>query len=90
MSNTQSNKFFFVIESKENNTVRHLDVDDMDVIQNADGEVDVPLDRVLRKHKLGMKDLFEMKVEQINFVLESNARQTILNSISFKNLIIEP
>lgn len=87
MSNAQPNKFFFVIESKENNLLRQLDIEDTDVLQNADGEVDVPLDRVLRKHKLGMKDLFEMKVDQISFVLEANARQTVLNSISFKNFV---
>ena len=90
MNETQKNTFFYIIENHESNIIQRLNVDSGDVIQNADGQVDCPLDRVLRKNKLEIKDLFEMKANQVKFILQSEARETVLQSISFQHLVFQP
>lgn len=79
--------FYYVIENKEHTVLQTLPVDSEDVLQNADGQVDCPLDRVLRKNKLNLKDLFDMNANQATFILESPTRETILHTISFQHLV---
>ena len=90
MSEKQQNTFLYVIENFDKSIIHTLPVDAGDVIQNADGQVDCPLDRVLRKNKLEIKDLFEMKANQAKFILQSEARETVLQSISFQHLVFQP
>jgi len=66
-----------------------LDIDSSDIIQNADGEIDCPLDRVLRKHHLGMKDLFELNVEKVKFILQTETKETIINCITLQHLTFQ-
>ena len=84
------NKFFFLIEGNQKNILKQLDVDSSDVIENADGEVDCPLDRVLRKHQMGFNDLFAMDVNTIKFVLKTDSTETTLQSIPFTHLVYQP
>lgn len=84
MDEPKRKKFIFILESTEE--PRRLDIDDSEIIVNADGEVDVPLDRVLRRYHLNYHDLCQMNVKQVAFAEEDELEQRTLRSISFENL----
>lgn len=58
-----------------------LDVDPRDVIQNADGELDCPLDTVLRRNQYSLTDLNNWNVQTIEFVEIINDTETVLRRI---------
>ncbi|WP_035054006.1 hypothetical protein [Carnobacterium pleistocenium] len=78
-----------VIESKNNyayilegeNIFNTLLVDEDDLIENADGILDCPFDGVLRKYKLTLRDLNEMKTTKLLFVKLEGEKTIVLNTI---------
>lgn len=58
-----------------------LQVDEKDFIQNADGEMDIPLELVLRKNQLSLKDLNQMNLEKCLFIRRENGQTVTLKQI---------
>lgn len=71
--------YAYILEGK--NICNTLPVDEEDLIENADGILDCPLDGVLRKHKLSLSDLNEMKTTKLLFVKLEGKQTIILNTI---------
>lgn len=71
--------YAYILEGK--NICNTLPVDEEDLIENADGILDCPLDGVLRKHKLSLSDLNEMKTTKLLFVKLEGEKTIILNTI---------
>ncbi|MBT2731038.1 hypothetical protein [Carnobacterium sp. ISL-102] len=63
-----------------NQTIR-LDVESSDVLVNADGMIDCPIDTVLRKNEYTFDDLNSWLAEEIHFVLIDNDDEQILRTI---------
>lgn len=77
-------KFIYVIETETES--KELYIEEDEVIENADGEFDIPLDSVLSKHKMKLEDLFEMKVATVSLIEQKCSDRKLIRSISFKNL----
>lgn len=77
-------KFLYVIETDTES--RELCIEDDEVIENADGEIDIPLDSVLSKHQMNFEDLFKMKVATVSLVEEESSDRKLIRSISFEHL----
>lgn len=73
------NGYAYILEGK--NLCNTLPVDEEDLIENADGILDCPLDGVLRKNKLSLSDLNEMKTTKLLFVKLEAEQTIILNTI---------
>lgn len=58
-----------------------LQVDEDDFIQNADGEIDIPLELVLRKNNLCLNDLNRLNVRKCLFIRRFNGKTSILKQI---------
>ena len=71
--------YAYILEGK--NVCNTLPVDEEDLIENADGILDCPLDGVLRKHKLSLSDLNTMKMTKLLFVKVEDKRTIVLNTI---------
>lgn len=71
--------YAYILEGK--NVCNTLPVDEDDLIENADGILDCPLDGVLRKHKLSLSDLNTMKTTKLLFVKVEDKRTIVLNTI---------
>lgn len=67
-------------ESKE------LQIDETEIIENADGELDCPLDHVLSRHELNIADLFSMNVASASLVEENKKGRKLIRSICFEHL----
>lgn len=80
----QCKYWVFLVETPIEN--RELRINNDDVIQNADDEVDVPLDIVLKRYNMDLKDLFQLDVDQIKLIEISNNCRKIIRSISFEYL----
>ena len=74
------NSYAYILEGK--NSCDTLLVDEEDLIENADGILDCPLDSVLRKNKLSLSDLNDMKTTKLLFVKLDENKIIILNTIS--------
>lgn len=69
-------KYSYVVKAKDK--IVTLRVEDVDVFFNADGEIDCPLDRVLRKNGYSIYDLLSWSTKEIDFVvLADNVEQLI-------------
>ena len=77
------NNYAYILEGK--NLFNTLPVDEEDLIENADGILDCPFDGVLRKHKLTLRYLNEMKTTKLLFVKLEGEKTIVLNTI-FLNL----
>lgn len=77
------NSYAYILEGE--NIFNTLPVDEDDLIENADGILDCPFDGVLRKHKLTLRDLNEMKTTKLLFVKLEGEKTIVLNTI-FLNL----
>ena len=71
--------YAYILEGK--NVCNTLPVDEEDLIENADGILDCPLDGVLRKHKLSLSDLNTMKMTKLLFVKVEDKKTIVLNTI---------
>jgi len=63
-----------------NQTIR-LDVENADVLINADGMIDCPIDTVLRKNEYTFNDLNSWSAEEIQFILIRNDDEQILRTV---------
>lgn len=73
-------KYEMVFEgSKENRTLK---VCPEDLIENADGQLDCPLEYVLRRNQLSMNDLNALEPIRAIFVHKKGDQSTILNEIA--------
>lgn len=77
---TQIIQYKYIIECKEKTV--ELEVDNRDVIQNADDEIDCPLDVVLRKNNYSFNDLMTWDAREISFVKILEEEISIINRIS--------
>ena len=74
------NGYAYILEGK--NLCNTLPVDEEDLIENADGILDCPLDGVLRKNKLSLSDLNDRKTKKLLFVKLDENKTIVLNTIS--------
>jgi len=63
-----------------NQTIR-LDVENADVLINADGMIDCPIDTVLRKNEYTFNDLNSWSAEEIRFILIRDDDEQILRTV---------
>ena len=59
-----------------------LDVEESDVLVNADGVLDCPIDTVLRKNNYTFDDLNSWLAKEIQFIMIKNDVEQILHRIS--------
>lgn len=59
-----------------------LDVEESDVLVNADGVLDCPIDTVLRKNNYTFDDLNSWLAKEIQFIMIRNGVKQILHRIS--------
>ncbi|WP_156956000.1 hypothetical protein [Carnobacterium pleistocenium] len=64
----------------KNQTIR-LDVEINDVLINADGAIDCPIDTVLRKNNYTFDDLNSWSAKEIYFVIIKDDEEQILHTI---------
>ncbi|SFH74775.1 hypothetical protein [Pisciglobus halotolerans] len=72
--------YAYVIEGNE--MKKTFSVCRNDIIENADGEIDCPLDAVLSKHHLTFGDLNGLSPTRALFVKYEGEQETVLNEIS--------
>ncbi|SIO18618.1 hypothetical protein SAMN05878443_1828 [Carnobacterium alterfunditum] len=72
-------EYIYVIKGR-NQTIR-LDVENADVLINADGMIDCPIDTVLRKNEYTFNDLNSWSAEEIQFILIKNDDEQILRTV---------
>lgn len=77
-------RFVYVIETATES--KELLIRENELIENADGELDVPLDMILRRYHMGWDDLFEMNTDIIYLMQEDVCERKVLRSIPFENL----
>jgi len=73
-------KYVYIVKGKNENVA--LEVDERDVIVNADGDIDCPLDMVLRKNNYTFNHLNEWDAREINFIQIVEGESVTLRSIS--------
>lgn len=73
-------QYKYIVECKDQ-TVQ-LEVDDRDVLRNADDKIDCPLDVVLRKNAYSFEDLMKWNAYEIQFIQIENNVETLLNRVS--------
>ncbi|GEK92114.1 hypothetical protein [Alkalibacterium kapii] len=78
------NRFIYVIETASES--KELLVREHEVIENADGEMDCPLDIILRRYNMTWEDLFQMQVKTVSFIQHGSDKRKVIHSISFEHL----
>ena len=73
-------KYEMIFEGIEDKWI--LTVCPEDLIENADGELDCPLEYVLRRNQLSMNDLNALAPIRAIFVQKKGDQSTILNEIA--------
>lgn len=84
MNTQQERKFIYVLETPTES--KELDIDETEIIENADGELDCPLDYILSKYQLGLADLFTMQVANVLLMEDNTNERRLIRSISFEHL----
>ncbi|MDZ7835110.1 MAG: hypothetical protein U5K84_06945 [Alkalibacterium sp.] len=77
-------RFIYVIETPTES--KELLVRDNELIKNADGELDCPLDLILHRYDMEWDDLFQMKTATVSLMQEDFYERKTIRSISFENL----
>ncbi|ALV22901.1 MAG: hypothetical protein RR548_02790 [Carnobacterium sp.] len=72
-------EYAYIIEGKDAKNI--LTIAKEDLIENADGVLDCPLDGVLRRHNLSLTDLNSMGITRLSFVKIVNKTTIILRNI---------
>lgn len=72
-------EYAYIIEGKDAKNI--LTIANEDLIENADGILDCPLDGVLRRHNLSLTDLNSMGITRLSFVKIENKTTIILRNI---------
>lgn len=65
----------------KNDTEIELKIDQDDFILNADGDLDIPLEMILRKNHLTLTDLYTMNVQKLLFVRKDKGHSITLKQI---------
>jgi len=65
----------------KNDTEIELEIDQEDFILNADDELDIPLEMILRKNHLTLNDLYTMNVQKLLFVRKDDDGSITLKQI---------
>lgn len=76
---TPAIQYRYLIECKDKTV--ELEVEDRDVLHNADDEIDCPLDVVLRKNNYSFNDLMSWDAREIRFVEVREDEERTLNSV---------
>lgn len=79
VSNPVQKMYKYVIECKDEMIV--LIVEESDVLQNADEELDCPLETVLRRNHLTFKDLNNMFAQNILFIEMKDGMEVVRHVI---------
>jgi len=77
-------RFIYVIDTPTES--KELLVRDNELIENADGELDCPLDLILHRYQMAWDDLFQMKAATVSLMQEDFYERKVIRSISFENL----
>lgn len=72
-------KYSYVVKAKDK--IVQLKIDNTDVLINADGEVDCPLDGVLRKNGYSIYDLLSWNTKEIDFIVTTNNVEQLIRTI---------
>lgn len=75
-----TSKYYLYVTTGRKHSVR-LKIDERDVLINADGDLDCPLDTTLRKNGYSMYDLLSWETRQIKFILVENGVEKKLRTI---------
>lgn len=78
-SSLKQRHYFYVVIGKVK-TIR-LTIDTSDVLINADGELDCPIDTVLRKNGYSFDDLNSWLAKEIQFIAINEDSEEILRTI---------
>ncbi|MBM6615526.1 hypothetical protein JTF06_11590 [Desemzia sp. RIT804] len=65
----------------KSDTEIELEIDQEDFILNADGEMDIPLELILRKNDLTLNDLYIMNIQKLLFIRKNNGQSCTLRQI---------
>lgn len=71
----------YVFVLVKNDTEIELKIDQEDFILNADDELDIPLEMILRKNHLTLTDLYTMNVQKLLFVRKDDGHPITLKQI---------
>lgn len=77
---TKTIQYRYIVECKDKSV--ELEVENRDVFQNADDEIDCPLDVVLRKNNYTFNDLMNWDAREIQFVKIIDEEILIINQVS--------
>ncbi|EXJ23108.1 hypothetical protein ADIAL_1465 [Alkalibacterium sp. AK22] len=77
-------RFVYVIDTPTES--RELLIRDNELIENADGELDCPLDLILNRYHMQWDDLFQMNTASVSLVEEDPGERKMIRSISFEHL----
>lgn len=72
-------QYKYIIKCKNKDI--ELEVEDRDVFQNADDEIDCPLDVVLRKNDYSLNDLMSWDAREIQFVQMTDEKIKLINKV---------
>lgn len=86
ISQIQEKEYKFIIEGKT--VFITLTVDSEDVFHNADGNIDCPLETVLRKNNFTLNELSTWGIVNIRLVRLLDERELIINQIE-STLLLE-
>lgn len=75
----QQKQYFYIVKGKDK-TIR-LDIENSDVLVNADGVLDCPIDTVLRKNNYTFDDLNSWIAKEIQFIVVKDGVDQILHTI---------
>ena len=85
LEENKSNVYEYILEGKQINIT--LVIEDTDIFLNADDEIDCPLETVLRKHSLTLKDLKMWDIQKVRFVEISDGTEKTLQVIEYSNVL---
>lgn len=75
----QQKQYFYIVKGKHK-TIR-LEIENSDVLINADGVIDCPIDTVLRKNNYAFDDLNSWIAKEIQFIVVKDGVDHILHTI---------
>lgn len=77
--NKVSVQYVYVLVKSD--TEIELEIDQEDFLLNADGEMDIPLEMILRKNNLTLNDLYNMNIQKLLFVRKNEGHSCTLRQI---------
>lgn len=77
-------RFIYVINTPAR--LKELVIHDDEIIENADGELDCPLNIILHRNYMEWDDLIQVKAVTVSLIQEDFYERKMIRSISFENL----